>query len=174
MKRNRSARRLLVLPFALVLASGVASAQGQLGSLSITGPALVDGQSASGNVAVGKTARVATGANGAATLALAGGGEVKTGGQAEVVVSAEAAGPRVQLVCGAVTVTSATPATITSQGGSRVFASAGKVVVTADGKSTTIKQGKTKDFGPGASIVVTGANATAVVTSTARCNCDCH
>jgi hypothetical protein len=174
MKRIATALKLLALPFALTLMSSVSIAQGQLGSATITGPVLVDGQTATGTVAVVNATRISTGDNASVTLRLAQGGDVMLAGQADVIVTSSPTGPHVQLICGEVTVTSTVPATVISTTGARVLAKAGHVVVTDAGKPTTIKENKTKDFGGTISIAVNGADSTAVVTSRIKCNCNCR
>jgi hypothetical protein len=174
MKRYAIAAKLLALPLSIALVSSVSAAQGGLGSATVTGPVLVDGQIASGTVAVATATRFSTGDNASVSLKLAQGGEVMLGGQTDVVVTSTPAGPHVQLVCGEVTVTSTVPATIVSRDGARVFSKDGRAVVMDAGKSTTVKEGKTKDFNDPISVAVTGAGTSTVVTSRVKCNCNCH
>lgn len=174
MKRYGLALKLFALPLAMALMSGVAAAQGPLGTATVSGPVLIDGQSASGTVSVTNAARISTGDNASVTLNLAQGGVVTMAGQADVIVTATPAGPHVQLICGEVSVTSTVPAAVISQNGGRVLAKAGRATVTAGGKTTPIKQGKDKDFNDPISVAVTGADSTAVVTSRIKCNCNCH
>jgi len=171
--RIATALKFLALLVALTLTSSVSIAQGQLGSATVTGPVLVDGQSATGTVAVVNAARISTGDNASATLRLAGGGDVMLAGQADVIVTSTSAGPRIQLICGEITVTSTVPATIVSTSGLRVTSKTGHVEVTDAGKTTTIKETKAKDFGNTIAVAISGANSTAVVTSRVKCNCNC-
>jgi hypothetical protein len=166
--------KLFALPLAITLMSGIAAAQNQLGSATVTGPVLVDGQNATGTVAVANAARISTGDNASVTLRLAQGGEIMMAGQADVIVTSTPAGPHVQLICGEVSVTSTAPATIVSTNGARVYSKVGRSVVTEGAKTTTIKEEKTRDFDGTISVAVSGAGATSVVTSRIKCNCNCH
>jgi len=171
---NRSASKLFALSLALALVSSVANAQGSLGTATLSGPVLVDGQVATGALPLGSAVRVSTGDNGSVSVKLAQGGEIVLAGQADVIVTNTGAGPHVQLVCGAATVTSTVPSTISSLNGANVQARSGKAVVTSAGKSTTVKSGKTKDFNDPVSVAITGAESTAIVASHAKCNCNCR
>jgi hypothetical protein len=153
--------------------SGVTIAQGQLGTATVTGNVLVDGQSATGTVPVTNAVRLSTGDNSSVKLSLAGGGEVTLAGQADVIVTSGTAGPHIQLICGEVAVTSTAPATIVSTSGAHTVARVGRAVVTEGGKTTTVKT-KAKDFNNPISVAVTGADSTVVVTSHIKCNCNCH
>jgi hypothetical protein len=164
----------MALPLAMALLSGISLAQGGLGTATVTGPVLIDGQSATGTVPVTNAARISTGDNASVTLNLAQGGVVMLAGQADVIVTATPAGPHVQLICGEVAVTSTVPAAIISLNGGRVFAKAGRAAVTEGGKTTTVKEGKNKDFSDPISVAVTGADSTGVVTSRIKCNCNCR
>jgi len=174
MKLNSFALTLVAVPFAIAFATGLAGAQGTIGTATITGPVLVDGQVANGTLPVGSAVRVSTGDNGSVSIKLAQGGEILLAGQADVIVTNTGAGPHVQLVCGATTVTSTIPGTISSLNGANVQAKTGHATVTAGGKTTTVKSGKAKDFNDPVSVAVTGADATAIVASHAKCNCNCH
>jgi hypothetical protein len=176
MKRTATALKLFALPFALALATSVSTAQGQLGSATVTGSVLVDGQAATGTVAVANAARLSTGDNASVALHLASGGDVMLAGQADVIVTSTPAGPRLQIVCGEVTVSSTVPATVVATNGLRVMAKTGHVMVTDVGKgnkSTTLKESKAKDFGNNVTVAMDGANSAAVITSQSKCNCNC-
>lgn len=174
MKRYGLALKVLALPLAIALMSSVSIAQSPLGTATVTGPVIIDGQSASGTVQVANAARISTGDNASVNLKLAQGGEVMLAGQADVIVTTTPAGPHIQLICGEVTVTSTVPATTLSLNGGRVLAKAGKVSVTEGTKITTIKEKKSKDFDSPISAAVSGADTTSVVTSRIKCNCNCR
>lgn len=173
MKSITTALKLLALPAALMLGSSVTIAQSQLGSAAVNGSVLVDGQPATGTVAVGSTTRLSTGDNGSVALHLAQGGDVTLAGQADVIVTSTSAGPRIQVICGDVTVSSTVPATVVSTDGLRVMSKTGRVRVTDGGKETTLKETKEKDFSHMITLAPDGANSAAVVTTHTKCNCNC-
>lgn len=167
------------LAFSLLAVTPVSStAQGgaQLGNISASGAVLVDGQPASGSVAVANVARIATGDGGNAVLTLASGGEVRLDGPGDVVVTQSGNGVRVQLVCGKATVTSTGPAMVYAAKGGRATAMTGSVDVTADGgKVYTLKVGKkgaSRDDNGEFMVNVTGGSSV-MLESTIQCNCHC-
>ena len=173
MKRHGTARQLSTLFFLFAALAYPTAAQGPLGTATLSGPVRVDGQVATGSVSVGNASRISTGDGATVQLALAGGGEIRMTGQADVVVTTSATGPSIQLVCGEVTVTSTAPARIVSPSGARVASTAGNISVVSEGKTKTIKEGKSDNYGQQVIATVTGPGTTAVISSGMRCHCDC-
>jgi hypothetical protein len=122
---------------------------------------------------VKSAARISTGDEGSVSLTLAQGGDVKLAGQADVIATMDAAGPRIQVVCGEVNLVNVGKATILSANGARVTARAGKVSVTQGGKTTVIKKGKAKDFGGGLVVTIDEPGSDILVKSNIACDCNC-
>lgn len=173
MNRHSMVSRLVAVPVALALSSVAAFAQSPVGSAAVTGPVRVDGQNVTGTVQVNNAARLSTGDEASVSMSLARGGEVKLAGQADIVATTDAIGPRIQVVCGEVNLLNTGPATIVSANGARVFARAGKVVVTQGTKTTVVKKGKTKDFDGGLVVAVSEPGSDVVVKSNVACDCNC-
>lgn len=165
--------QLFALFFLVAAAAAPTAAQGSLGTATLSGPVRVDGQMASGSLSLGTATRISTGEGSSVQLSLAGGGEVRMTGQADVIVLMAATGPSIQLVCGEVTVTSTTPARIVAPSGARVASTVGTVTAISEGDSRTIKSGKNRDYNQQVIATVSGAGTTAVITSSMRCHCNC-
>ena len=172
MRRLDLAVKLAALPLTIALMSGATTAQGPIGSATLSGPVRLDGVSASGTVQVMNAARLSTGDNASGSIALSPNGTVTMAGQADVVVTRGSAGPQIQLVCGEVTVQSTSPVRILSVNGGLVVAKVGRTTVMSGGKPVTIKEGKQKEFGD--TITVDTTDSTVVVTSKIKCNCNCN
>ena len=157
----------------LACVCSAAFAQSPFGSATVTGPVRVDGQNVTGAVQVMNAARISTGDEASVVLSLVRGGEVKLAGQADIVASTDATGPRIQLVCGELNVLNTTPTTVVSANGARVFARNGKVVVTQGTKTTVVKKGKTKDFSGGMMVSIAEPGSDVVVHSNVACDCNC-
>lgn len=166
---------VLVLGMSGFCMTTIAASQGKLGTAVVSGPVLIDGQGASGSMALGPAARIATGDEATVTVTLGGGGEVRLSGQADLVLADRGNTVFLQLICGEVVVNSSVQATIVSREGGRVEVTTGKgSIMPISGKVVEVKQGKAKDFQSGDSVVANGLGSTITVKSKARCSCDCN
>lgn len=149
-----------------------AQMSGQLGNATASGPVLIDGETVASSRSLGSTARVATGSGGSVTVALSGGGEVRLDSQSDAIISAGADGPRVHLLCGKVTVTSASSPSVMSATSVRVSSGTGTATISMDGKSSSIKEGKSRDVSANEMFTI-ASGSTAIVESTTKCDCNC-
>ena len=120
-------------------------------------------------MSVASATRISTADGATAQIALAGGGEIKFAGSTDAVVSLEAQGPSVQLICGEVTVTSNTPVRVVAAYGARVSASSGEVMVGAGTKFKKVKAGKQREMGDLVIATTSGANSAMVVSTSDSC-----
>jgi ferric-dicitrate binding protein FerR (iron transport regulator) len=158
----------------LGLFAPTSSAQsGSLGSVTVSGPVLIDGQTASSASSVSGTARLATGDGGSAVLALTSGGEVRLVGQTDAIVSSTNGRVSVHLICGEVQVNSVAPAVILSASGGRVTSVGGDVVVVTGGRNEDLKRGRSRDFSGNVTLTAGGAGSAVTVVSGRRCDCGC-
>jgi ferric-dicitrate binding protein FerR (iron transport regulator) len=149
------------------------AAQGGLGSLSATGPVLVDGQTASGSVSLAATNRLATGDGGGAVVTLASGGELRLAAQTDAIVSTAGNRLNVHLLCGEVQLTSTSPAAIISASGGRITSVSGDSTVVAGGRNERLKRGKSSEFSGNVMLTAGGAGSSVTVISGRRCDCGC-
>jgi len=125
-------------------------------------------------MSAGNTARVATGNGASAVIALATGGDLRLGEQADVIVTNNAGRVMVHVICGEVLASSAAPVTIMSSSGGRVAVETGDAsVVVTGGKNESLKRGKSRDFSGAVTLTAGGAGSAVRVTSGRKCDCGC-
>jgi ferric-dicitrate binding protein FerR (iron transport regulator) len=143
-----------------------------LGSVTVSGPVLIDGNKAQGTVQLHAAARIATGDEANATVHLAGGATLRLDAQADVVLAAVSNGVGVHVLCGAVVIQGGPGLEVQSQTGGRITASRGDATVRSAQKTVTIRAGKSKTF-KGSIAVAVPSGGMVTVESPVPCQCPC-